>query len=163
MCIAVALWWAYFSRLSGEAEEALAKRAHSRARVATDGYTYLHLALVAGIVLAALGLEVAMAHIAETEAYGLFGAAALGGGVSCYLAGSVFFARRVIGGWLVVRLAAASVFLLAVPLLALVPPVWALAVVATGLVALLAADRSPRAISRGVGRGWHAEHGAGAA
>jgi low temperature requirement protein LtrA len=163
MSIAVALWWAYFSRLSGEAEEALAHRAGSRARVATDGYTYLHLALVAGIVLAALGLEVAMAHIGDTEAYGLFGAAALGGGVACYLAGSAFFARRVIGGWLVVRLVAASVFLLAVPLLALAPPVWALAVVAAGLVALLAVERPPRTISRGLGRGWRGEHDAGAA
>ena len=140
--ISVALWWAYFSRLAHRAEEALAARPGAeRARVASAGYTYLHLAIVAGIVLAALGLEGATAHVAETEGFGLFGAAALGGGVSLYLAGTVSFARRVIGRWLAPRLIGACVILAAVPGLALVPPIAALALVAVALVLLLIVER----------------------
>lgn len=140
--ISVALWWAYFSRLAHRAEAALAARPGAeRARVASAGYTYLHLAIVAGIVLAALGLEGATAHVAETEGFGLFGAAALGGGVSLYLAGTVSFARRVIGRWLAPRLIGACVILAAVPGLALVPPIAALALVAVALVVLLIVER----------------------
>lgn len=140
--ISVALWWAYFSRLAHPAEEALsALSGGDQARVASAGYTYLHLAIVAGIVLAALGLEDATAHIAETDGFGMFGASALGGGVSLYLAGTGFFARRVIGEWRVVRFAGASALLVAVPLLALVPPIVALGLVAVALLALLIVER----------------------
>lgn len=141
--ISVALWWAYFSRLAHRAEAALAARpAGERAHIASSGYTYLHLAIVAGIVLAALGLEVATAHVAESEGFGMFGAAALGGGVSLYLAGTAFFARRVIGEWPVVRLIGAVGLLVAVLGLALVPPIVALALVAAALVTLLVVERA---------------------
>jgi low temperature requirement protein LtrA len=163
MSIAVALWWAYFSRMAGEAEEALTHRVDGRAATATDGYTYLHLALVAGIVITALGLEVAMAHIADTGAYGMFGAAALGGGAACYLAGTAFFAHRVVGGWRVARLVTASALVLAVPALALAPPVWALAAVAAALVVLLVVERSSVTFTRGLARGSRGVPGEGAA
>lgn len=150
--ISVALWWAYFSRLEHPAEEALVTRSGGdQARVASAGYTYLHLAIVAGIVLAALGLEEATAHVADSSAFGLFGAAALAGGVSLYLAGTGFFARRVIGEWRVTRFVGATVLLAAVPLLALVPPIAALALVAGALVTLLGVERvvaTPRGRTR---------------
>jgi low temperature requirement protein LtrA len=142
MLICVQLWWAYFTRLARAAEHALAALpATKRARAATDAYTYLHLMLVAGIVIAALGLEVAMAHIEGSEPYGLFGAAALGGGVACYLAGTSFFARRLIHRWNMPRLGCATVLVLAVPVIALVPPVAALAIVATILTMLFFLER----------------------
>ena len=143
MLICVGLWWAYFTRLARAAEHALVGLpAGARARVATDAYTYLHLALVGGIVLAALGLEVAMAHIESAEALGLFGAAALGGGVACYLAGTALVARRLlVGGYLPRAVAAASLVAL-VPAIALAPPLLALAAVAAALVALFAVERT---------------------
>jgi low temperature requirement protein LtrA len=148
MLICVQLWWAYFTRLALAAEHALTGLPTSkRARAATDGYTYLHLMLVGGIVMAALGLEVAMAHIEGTEPYGLLGAAALGGGAACYLAGTSFFARRLIGGWNVTRLVCATVLLLAVPAIALVPPVVALASIAAILPLLFFMERSAPAHS----------------
>jgi low temperature requirement protein LtrA len=141
MLISVALWWAYFSRLAHRAEAALGRlRGSERARTASGGYTYLHLAIVAGIVLAALGLEDATAHVAEAVPFGLFGAAALGGGVSLYLAGTGFFARRVIGEWRLVRFGGALVLLAAIPVLAVVPPLAALALVAGLLVVLLVVE-----------------------
>jgi low temperature requirement protein LtrA len=142
MLICVQLWWAYFTRLARAAEHALAALPfNKRARPATDAYTYLHLMLVGGIVIAALGLEVAMAHIEGPEPFGLFGAAALAGGVACYLAGTSFFAHRLIGRWNVTRLVCAAVLVLAVPVLALVSPVVALASVATILPVLFFVER----------------------
>lgn len=141
--ICVGLWWAYFTRLARAAEHALTTLPPSqRGRAATGAYTYLHLLLVGGIVLAALGLEVAMAHIESAEAYGLFGAAALGGGVACYLAGAAFFARRLLGRWNSIRLVFATALLLLVPAISLVPPVIALASVAAVLIVLFVAERT---------------------
>ena len=141
MLICVALWWAYFSRLARAAEHALANRApEDRGRAATSAYTYLHLLLVAGIVLMALGLEVAMAHVEETDALGLFAAAALGAGAAGYLAGTALVARRLLHHWNVLRLVVAGLFALAIPLVALLHSVAALATIAATLIALLAVE-----------------------
>lgn len=143
MLICIALWWAYFTRLTGEAEHALqALPASDRGRAATDAYTYLHLLLVSGIVLAALGLEVAMAHIESTESLGIFGAAALSGGAACYLAGTAAFARRLLGTWNVVRLAIATIFVALAPVISMLPPLSALASVVGLLVVLFIAERN---------------------
>ncbi|MDQ0729068.1 low temperature requirement protein A [Microbacterium sp. W4I20] len=142
MLICIALWWAYFTRLAGDAEHALrAVPASGRGRAATDAYTYLHLLLVGGIVLAALGLEVAMAHIESTDGLGLFGAAALSGGVACYLAGTAAFARRLLGTWNIARLTIATVFVAIAPALGLLPPLTALASVVGLLIVLFTAER----------------------
>lgn len=137
MLICVGLWWAYFNRLARTAEHTLrGLPSVTRARTATDAYTYLHLVLIGGIVLAALGLEVAMAHIGSAEHYGLFGAAALAGGVACYLAGTALFAHRMHGQWNRTRLGLASALMLAVPWIATLTPMAALATVASVLVGL---------------------------
>jgi low temperature requirement protein LtrA len=142
MLICIALWWAYFTRLSGEAEHALlAVPAAARGRTATEAYTYLHLLLVGGIVLAALGLEVAMAHIDSPDPLGLFGAAALAGGAACYLAGTAAFARRLLGTWNAVRLAIAAVFVAAAPLLGMLTPPAALVTVVALLIVLFTSER----------------------
>ncbi|WP_136707089.1 low temperature requirement protein A [Agromyces sp. H66] len=139
--ITVAMWWAYFSRLAHPAEEALARRDGGElARAANDAYTHLHLPIVAGIVLAALGLEGAMAHIADTEPFGIFGAAALGGGIACFVTGTGFFALRVLGERRIPRFLGATAFLVLVPLLAAVPPLAALAVVLGLLIVILAVE-----------------------
>jgi len=143
--ICVGLWWAYFTRLAGAAEHALTTLSPAqRGRAATSAYTYLHLMLVGGIVLAALGLEVAMAHIDSAEALGLFGAAALGGGVACYLAGAAFFARRLLGRWNLLRIGCAVALLLLVPAISLVTPVIAIAIVAGLLLVLFGTERARR-------------------
>jgi low temperature requirement protein LtrA len=142
MVICVELWWAYFTRLAHAAEHALSSLPVAvRARAATDAYTYLHLVLVAGIVLAALGFEVALAHIGGSEPFGIFGAAALGGGVACYLAGTAAVARRLLGSWNRIRLGFAVAVGLAVPVLAIATPMLALVAVAVMLVVLLVVER----------------------
>lgn len=80
------LWWAYFDRESAQTHDALtSSRGTARTYLARDAYSYLHLALVGGIVVMAAGLETAMHHPLE-PLDGIF-PAALGGGVAVFLAG----------------------------------------------------------------------------
>ena len=131
--IGIALWWAYFHHLSPKTEQAVSRRSGvDRAGIATQVYTYLHFPLIAGIVIAALGIETALGHVAGFGAPGLFSAFALGGGVALYLAGTGFLWLRVSGEWSLPRFAAAVLLLALIPVLAVVP-----ALVALGLVFLI--------------------------
>ncbi|MFE3099688.1 low temperature requirement protein A [Nocardia tengchongensis] len=142
MAIAIALWRAYFGELATAAEHALCELDdRERSRAAHHGYTYLHLPIVAGIVLSALGIETAMAHISGTGAYGLFGAVALAGGAALYLIGTALFARRVVGAAMRPRLLAALIMLTATPALSPMPPLAALATTAALLFGVLSLDR----------------------
>ncbi|MCU1417185.1 MAG: low temperature requirement protein [Schumannella sp.] len=61
--LAVGMWWVYFHHFAPKTEHLIGQRSGvERAGVATDVYTYLHLSLVAGVVVAALGVEQAMAQ-----------------------------------------------------------------------------------------------------
>jgi Bacterial low temperature requirement A protein (LtrA) len=97
--------------------------------------------MITGIVYAALGVEDAMAHIAEHEPFGVFGATALAGGVGCYVAGTGVFAHATIRQWWVVRFGGAILLLATVAVLAVVPPIAALAIVALLLFTLPVAER----------------------
>lgn len=142
MLIPVAMWWAYFARYARPAERALAgAQGAARARLANEGYSYLHLVVVTGVVVAALGIETAMAHLGEPEALGAFAAGALGGGVACFLTGTALFARRMLGHWPAVRLGGALVLLAAVPVLAGARPMTALALTVGLLIGLLVVER----------------------
>lgn len=142
MLICIALWRAYFARLSGAAEHALLTVPEAqRGRAATIAYTYVHFLLVGGIVVAALGLEVAVAHVESPEGLGFFGAAALCGGVACYLAGTAVFARRLLGTWSPIRLAIAAAFVALTPVIGILPPLWALAGVVVVFAVLFVGER----------------------
>ncbi|MGE3192947.1 MAG: low temperature requirement protein A [Microbacteriaceae bacterium] len=138
VALAIGLWWVYFHHLAPKTEHQVAQISGvQRAALATDVYTYLHLALVAGVVIAALGVEQAMHAIEQPEALGLFGACALGGGVGLYLAGTGFIWRRAGGEWALIRFAGATLCLLLVAVLAVLPAIAGLGVIAAvaGLVA----------------------------
>jgi low temperature requirement protein LtrA len=137
VALAVGLWWVYFHHFAVKTEHAIGERTGvHRAQVVSDAYTYLHLSLVAGIVLAALGVEQAMHSIDDLHVLGLFGGCALGGGVALYIAGTGFIWRRVAGEWALIRFAGATLCVLLVPLLAVLPAIVGLAVIAAivGLV-----------------------------
>lgn len=143
MLVSIGLWWAYFARYARPAEHALAGlHGGARARLANEGYSYLHLVVVAGIVLAALGVEGAMAHVGDGEPLGGFAGAALGGGLALFVAGTSLFARRMLGAWPVVRTGGALVLLAVVPVLGAVRPLAALGLVVLLLVALLVAEHA---------------------
>ena len=136
--LSILLWWAYFARLASAGEHALERRADaSRVLIAMNAYTYLHFAIVAGVILAALGVEDAMAHIGEAEPSGWFGASVLAAGLAVYTAATAVFAWLVDVGWPVTRIVAALVLAASVPLLAQVAPMGALAIVVAILGSML--------------------------
>jgi low temperature requirement protein LtrA len=56
-----ALWWIYFSLVATIAQRRL-EEAENRTLLARDAYTYLHVLIVAGILLSAVGNELVIAH-----------------------------------------------------------------------------------------------------
>jgi low temperature requirement protein LtrA len=78
-----ALWWAYFDiyAVMGERRLAAASGA-ARGRFARDHYSYLHLPMIAGIVLFALGLKKTVEHVGDPLE--TVPAVALCGGVALY-------------------------------------------------------------------------------
>ncbi|HEX6311732.1 MAG TPA: low temperature requirement protein A [Acidimicrobiia bacterium] len=80
-----ALWWIYFDvvALVTERRLGLATEGRERNTLARDSYSYLHFPMVAGIVLAALGLEATLAHV--DEHLDVEHASALLGGIAVYL------------------------------------------------------------------------------
>jgi low temperature requirement protein LtrA len=133
---AVGLWWLYFDVASLAAERRLGE-AHGQARVrlALEAYTYGHFPIVAGIVLAALGIEGVLAHAGDSKPLGSFYALPLFGGVALYLAGQLLFKRRMHNVLSLPRLVATCVLLAALPAAVVLPPLIGLA----GLVLILAA------------------------
>ena len=59
-----ALWWLYFASIADLAERGL-RDADRRTLAARDAYTYIHVVLVAGIIVAAVGDELVIAHPKE--------------------------------------------------------------------------------------------------
>jgi low temperature requirement protein LtrA len=126
--LTVTLWWTYFSHVASAAEHQLSKSQDGRrALLASEGYTYLHFLLIAGIVISALGVEEIIAHADDVEPLGLFGGFALFGGLSLYLAGHAFFWRRMSGRWNSWQFGFATVLLAMIPLAIVAPPLLCLA------------------------------------
>ena len=94
--IAAALWWAYFDVVAIVAERRLSEAPHEeQVSMARDSYSYIHLLLIAGIVLLALGMKKTIGDIGEPLK--TVPAVALCGGVALYLLGHVAFRLRNIG------------------------------------------------------------------
>jgi low temperature requirement protein LtrA len=149
--LSVSLWWLYFDVTAIATEHRFAAlQGNDRTAAAVEGYTYLHLPLVAGIVLSAFGVEDVLAYIDESEGFGALGAFALFGGTALYLLGSAAFWRRMSGSWKKWRLGGAATLLLLLPVGAQLAPLGALAVTAvvTGLLVGAESLLYPEARSR---------------
>lgn len=136
------LWWAYFDREAGLDGHALETASGpARARLARDLFSYLHLPLVAGIVLVAVGLEGVMTH-PEDELHGVhpYG---LGGGTTLFLLGLGAIAGRRGHRPRLDHLAGGLVCLGLIPVAAHVPAIISLALLVIVLVVIAAVDRSP--------------------
>jgi low temperature requirement protein LtrA len=142
VALAVGSWWVYFHHFAPKLEHLVSRKAGvERAGLATDVYTYLHLALVAGIVITALGVEQAMHAIEDFHVLELFGAFALGGGIALYIAGTAFIWRRASGEWALIRLGGATLSLLVIPLLAVLPAIVGLGVMAVIIGVVVGAEQ----------------------
>jgi low temperature requirement protein LtrA len=134
---AAALWWAYFDVVAIVAERRL-RRASPRDQVliARDSYTYLHLPMVAGIVVFAIGVKRTLlnvdVHLRPVVAL------ALCGGVALYLVALSAFKRRNVGSFNRQRLVVAGVLICLVPAATSVPALLALGLVAVTACGLIA-------------------------
>lgn len=132
IALCAALWWLYFDVVAIAVEDALHHASEvNRPRLARDAYTYLHLPMIAGIILMSLGLKKVFEHLGDPLTTA--GIAALFGGVTLYLLAQVGFTLRSLGKTKWHRL------LVALLLALLIPVVMAIELPALGDLALLAA------------------------
>ena len=94
LLITVGLWWTYFDRFAAAAEERL-RRHQNPVLAAADAYSYMHLVIVAGIIIFAVGVNEAVHQVNKplNDAVRL----AMCGGVALYLIGHVGFRLRMMG------------------------------------------------------------------
>ena len=132
-----ALWWLYFDVAAIFARRRLVQvRGLELHRLALHAYSYLHLPMVAGIVLFAFGLETTLHHL--DEALDNVPAVALCGGAALYLLAEITFLVRTMGRIFRRRTAAAVVLLALIPVATVIPALAALALV-SAVCALLVA------------------------
>jgi low temperature requirement protein LtrA len=135
--VIAAVWWSYFDWVIFVAQARLAEVTGSeRALLARDLYSYLHLPMVAGIVLFALGLKTTLAHVDSPLA--TIPAIGLCGGLALYLLAHVLVRLRIGGGLGHGRPVATVALVGMVPLATLVPALVALGLVAAVCVGLIA-------------------------
>jgi low temperature requirement protein LtrA len=138
VALAAALWWIYFDVVALVSARRLAEAETGRVQneLARDSYSYMHFALVAGIVLVAFGLKVTIAHHGDhLHAVPAF---ALLGGVAVYLLGLVGFRYRHVRTINRQRLGLALVLLILVPVATAIPALLTLAVVDVLIWAMIA-------------------------
>jgi low temperature requirement protein LtrA len=98
------LWWLYFTAVARIAEQQL-ERAADRTTLARDAYTYLHVVLVAGVVVSAVGDELVIAH--PRASLSTAEVIAVVGGPALYLLAHALFRLRIAGTLSMRRFAAA--------------------------------------------------------
>jgi low temperature requirement protein LtrA len=137
IAIAAGLWWVYFDVTVWVAERRLARLPAGREQneVARDAYSYLHLAMVAGIVLLALGMKKTLEHPEDTLE--TVPAVALVGGVAMYLLAIVAFRWRLLHTLGRVRPITAAVLVALVPIALEVPAYVTVALVVAVIWALI--------------------------
>jgi low temperature requirement protein LtrA len=135
IAIAAALWWLYFDIVALVAERRLSNAAPGRERntIARDSFSYLHLPMVAGIVLVALGLKKTMEHVGDPLK--VVPSIALLGGAAIYLLAHVAFRWRNVHRFSWQRVVCAVVLVALLPAAVEIPAL----VTATIVSALLAA------------------------
>jgi low temperature requirement protein LtrA len=141
----VALWWVYFDRSAAAAAEIIGSSADP-GRLGRSAYTYLHLPMVAGIIVTAAGDELAIAHPLGHATPEIV--ATVLGGPALFLFGHLLFKRAVFSVWSISRLVA----ILALVVLGLLGREWPPLLLATLTVLIIAsvswADN--RLLTRGV-------------
>ena len=93
---ALAMWWIYFHK-GAEAGSELISKSSEPGRLARLAYTYLHLPIVAGIILSAVADELVLTHPADRSDLKTVLSAI--GGPLLFLLGTILF-KHTIRGWL---------------------------------------------------------------
>jgi low temperature requirement protein LtrA len=147
LTVAGSLWWAYFDVASIMAERALRRaQGEERARLARDAYSYLHLPMVAGIVLIALGLKKVLEYVGDERLHGLtdplplLPPGALYGGAALFLLSHTAFKYRTRRQVAVRRLVVALLLGALVPWAAEMPALAALGLLATAMAVMIGSE-----------------------
>ena len=137
LVLAFGLWWAYFDVVAIVAERRFrSSQGYERLRIARDSYSYLHLPMIAGIVLVALGVKKTLGDV--DEPLKTIPSVALFGGVAVYYAGHLGFRLRNVHTLNRPRLVALVVCLALIPLGTEVDAIIALALGAVVTSAVIA-------------------------
>ncbi|WP_406042712.1 low temperature requirement protein A [Micromonospora sp. NBC_00898] len=145
--VAAALWWAYFDVVAIAAERVLHRaQGAERAALGRDSYTYLHLPMVAGIILLALGFKKVLAYVGDESHHRLtdplhgLGLLALYGGVILYLLGHLGFRLRNMGSVNWPRVVAMVLLVALLPVADHLPALAALGLLALVCAAMVAVE-----------------------
>ncbi|MGC4790656.1 low temperature requirement protein A [Micromonospora sp. DT178] len=143
--VVIMLWWTYFDLARFAAEQSLRRLPGGvTSLVGRDGYALLHLPMVGGLILLALGLKHALSatEVSTAGRWGTGSVLALHGGALLYLLGLLAFEKR--GFNLVGRSVVLGIGLLlaAAPVALHAPALGSLAVLAACLGAAMVADRT---------------------
>jgi low temperature requirement protein LtrA len=131
-----AMWWLYFDVVAIAAERRLESLSGpEQTATARDSYTYIHVLMVFGIVLVALGLKKTL--LAIDDPLKVVAEVALLGGLALYLLAHVAFRLRNIGTLNVQRLIAALLLLALIPVGILMTSLALLAIVTVIMVVLV--------------------------
>ena len=137
LVVAAGLWWAYFDVVALVAEQHFREATgEPRLKMARDSYSYLHLPMIAGIVLVALGVKKTVGLV--DDPLKTVPAVALFGGIALYYAGHLCFRLRNIRTLNRQRLVALLISLALIPVATEVDALVSLALAATltsGLIA----------------------------
>ena len=132
-----AMWWLYFDVVAVAAEHMLASlTGRTQAAMARDSYSYIHLFMIFGIVLVALGLKKTLLDI-EAPLKSVV-SVALFGGMALYLLAHIAFRIRNMGTLNVQRLVVAVVLLALIPVGMRLPSLTSLVILTVLLVGLVA-------------------------
>lgn len=134
----VGMWWTYFDRLSDTAAMAL-RRHGDPVLAAADAYSYVHLVVVAGVIVFAAGIRILLRDVSAPPGSAV--RLSVCGGVAAYLLGTVLFGWRlgcpISAAKLVAAVALLVVFAFGGSLAA-----WSLTAVIAGLMAALCATEA---------------------
>ena len=132
-----ALWWLYFSAVARIAQRHL-ELSKNRTVLARDAYTYLHVVIVAGVIVSAVGDELVIAH--PTEVLPGFEVTAVVAGPAIYLLAHALFRLRMAESVSWKRLGGALACLVVGLLGAFVPALVVGALLIAVLVAVIASE-----------------------
>ena len=131
----IAMWWIYF-HLGAEAGSERISEAEESGRLARIAYTYMHLPIVAGIVVSAVGDEVLLAH--PDGHPGIKAILSIIGGPLLFLIGTILFKRVIRGIFQLSHLVGIALLIALIPFTHLFSPL-VLAALTTAILLIVAA------------------------
>jgi len=146
--VAAALWWLYFDVVALVAARRLADAEPGREQneMARDSYSILHLPMVAGVILVALGMKKTLGHVEDPLK--LVPATALLGGTALYLLAHVAFRLRHIHTLNTRRLGLAVLLVAFIPVAVEIPALATVSVLAVALALLIVVETRSYGASR---------------